>query len=667
MKRIIPLSLLIISMLNGSEVTLETIGVESTFVTEVSKNAQTSADLADALSSSIPSIDMNRRSGIANDIYIRGQKRDNISVEVDGTKVCGACVNRMDPPVSHILASQIDNVEVIEGPYDVENFGTLSGGVKITTKQPSQREKGELNFGIGSWGYKKLGATFSGGNEYIRLLLSGSMESSGQYKDGNGDTIAQQLENYASKNPAVAGTQLKPEYEDMDAYSKKSLMTKVYIPTFENQELRVSYTANRSDDVLYGNSKMDAVYDNSNIYSVEYNIDNITDFYKNINLQYYYSDVNHPMSTEYRLSSNNPAMANTNHLKTTMSGIKLKNSFDLDGHKILIGLDSSRRTWDGDYYKTETGLPLPTGNSKSIDNSLTKNMAIFTTLKKEYGALNVDLGLRYDSTEITHETLSSNSYNALGLNFMLSYNLNDDSRIFLGAGEASRVPDARELYFRSSNGAWVGTEDLKQTTNNEVDLGYELSLDMFDFKIKTFYSKLDDYIYYQKGLPEHNFKNIDATIYGAELTASIYPTDEITIDMGLSYKKGKKDEALEGQSDKDLADIAPLRGDIKVSYEYAKDSTASVELKASDKWNNIDSDNGEQELNSWAVVNLKLKHAVNKKFNFTLGVNNLFDKTYIINNSYADLTLITVADGSDDVMLMNEPGRYLYTNVSFKF
>ena len=667
MKRIIPLSLLTISMLNGSEVTLETIGVESTFVTEVSKNAQTSADLADALSSSIPSIDMNRRSGIANDIYIRGQKRDNISVEVDGTKVCGACVNRMDPPVSHILASQIDDVEVIEGPYDVENFGTLSGGVKITTKQPSQREKGELNFGVGSWGYKKLGATFSGGNDYIRLLLSGSMESSRQYKDGNGDTIAQQLENYASDNPAVAGTQLKPEYEDMDAYSKKSLMTKVYIPTFENQELRVSYTANRSDDVLYGNSKMDAVYDNSNIYSVEYNIDNITDFYKNINLQYYYSDVDHPMSTEYRLSSNNPAMANTNHLKTTMAGVKLKNSFNIDEYQLLVGFDSSKRTWDGDYYKTETGLPLPAGNSKSIDNSVTKNMALFTTLEKEYDSLSVDLGLRYDSTKITHETLDSNSYSALGLNLMLSYNLNDDSRIFLGAGKASRVPDARELYFRSSNGTWVGTEDLKQTTNSEIDLGYELSQEMFEFKLKTFYSKLDDYIYYQKGLPEHNFKNIDAIIYGAELTASIYPTDEITVDMGLSYKKGKKDKALDGQSDKDLADIAPIRGDIKLSYEYARDSIASVELKASDKWSDIDSDNGEQELNSWAVVNLKLKHAVNKKFDFTLGVNNLFDKTYIVNNSYADLTLITVTDGSDDVMLMNEPGRYLYTNVSFKF
>ena len=48
---------------------------------------------------------------------------------------------------------------------------------------------------------------------------------------------------------------------------------------------------------------MDALYDDSNIYSVEYNINNITDTYENINIQYYKSDVDHPMGTDYRKSA----------------------------------------------------------------------------------------------------------------------------------------------------------------------------------------------------------------------------------------------------------------------------------------------------------------------------------------------------------------------------
>ena len=676
MKRIIPLSLIAVASLYAAEVELTPISVESTVIAEVAENAKTSADVAQALSTSVPSIDMSRRSGIANDIYIRGQKRDNISVEVDGTKVCGACVNRMDPPVSHILASQIDEIEVIEGPYDVTNFGTMSGGIKVTTKQPTQKFQGEMNFGIGSWGYSKIGATASGGNDLVRVLVSVSRESSDQYKDGNGDTMADQVDNYVAANPGLitggtpAGTtdpRYQPEYHDMPAYTKKSVMAKAFVSTAEDQELRLSVTANRSDDVLYPNSKMDAIYDDSNIYGVAYNIDNLSDSYKNVNLQYYYSDVDHPMATSYRMSGAvNPMTDVTNHLTTSMQGLKLKNTLLLGSHELLVGLDGSKRTWDGDYYRTLTHAPLPAGNSKSIDDSETTNMSIFAKLDKSYGDLSVTLGARFDSSEITHATLQSNDYTAFSANIFTSYALNKENRIFLGFGQASRIPDARELYFTGSGGNLMGTPDLDQTTNQEIDLGYEVNNDTFKFKVKAFYSMLKDYIYIEKGVSTNAFQNIDATIYGAELSASIYATDDITIDMSAAYKVGEKDEALAGgQTDTDLADISPLRGSIALNYEYMNNSIATLEVQASDDWDTIDSDNGEQELDAWTIVNLKAKHALNKNLDFTVGVNNVFDETYAVSNTYADLILLT--GGTTDVMLMNEPGRYFYTNLDFKF
>ena len=74
MKKIIPLSLIAVLSLSATEIELAPIGVEATVITEVAKNAQISADLAEALNNNIPSIDMSRRSGIANDVFIRGQK-----------------------------------------------------------------------------------------------------------------------------------------------------------------------------------------------------------------------------------------------------------------------------------------------------------------------------------------------------------------------------------------------------------------------------------------------------------------------------------------------------------------------------------------------------------------------------------------------------------------
>ncbi|SFV53831.1 TonB-dependent receptor [hydrothermal vent metagenome] len=665
MKKSITLSLLAIASLHATDIELAPIDVQSTVITEVAQNAQTSADVAAALSSSVPSIDMSRRSGIANDVFIRGQKKDNISVEVDGTKIYGACPNRMDPPISHILANQINSIQVIEGPYDVTTYGNLSGGLKIKTKKPTKDFKAQINLGFGAWNYKKFGASASGGNDFIRVIAAVSTESSDQYHDGNGDSIAQQIDKYVAKNPAAAGAKFQPTYYNMPAYTKKSAMAKAFITTAKNQELRLSVTANRSDNVLYGNSKMDAIYDNSNIYSIAYNIDNISDSYKNINLEYYHSDVDHPMDNSYRMASFGVKPIMTNWLHTNLDGIKLKNKFNINSYILLIGLDGSNRKWDGHYEKNHNEFFLPGGKGrKSIDNALTKNAALFAKLSKAYGSLNLSVGARVDDTSITNDANQNNNYHSIGANLLTTYNFNKDNKLFFGMGQAYRVPDAKELYFVAPMGNEVGSNRLKDVRNQEIDLGYKTDNDNFSFKIKTFYSKLKDYIYYHKGVPQHNYENIDATIYGGEVSGSYYVNDDMTVDMGASYKRGKKDKALAGQTNTNLADMAPLRGNIALNYEYANNSLATLETVMSKRWNKVDDDNGEQVLAGWAVVNAKVKHAVNKKFDLTVGVNNIFDVSYAQSNTYADLTLVS---GGGDVMLMNEPGRYVYTNLDFKF
>jgi iron complex outermembrane receptor protein len=136
------------------------------------------------------------------------------------------------------------------------------------------------------------------------------------------------------------------------------------------------------------------------------------------------------------------------------------------------------------------------------------------------------------------------------------------------------------------------------------------------------------------------------------------------MDFGLAWQRGQKDEALAGQSDRDLAEIPPLKVNLGLNYDYAPRSSARVELVAADKWSDFDGDNGEQELDAYSVVNLKVTHAINRNIELTGGVDNVFDKTYAVSNTYQDLTLLS-AGGV--VMLMNEPGRYLYLNAAYKF
>lgn len=343
-------------------------------------------------------------------------------------------------------------------------------------------------------------------------------------------------------------------------------------------------------------------------------------------------------------------------------GIKLKSTYSMGNAMLLLGLDSSKREWRGEYSNNITGIVM----GDSISNAVTKNSAVFAKFDKDFAQLHLTMGARYDHTTVKDNDIhhQDNTYNALSANVMATYHISKTNKIFAGLGHAARVPDGRELYFKQA-GATIGTPNLKQTKNTEFDLGYEFGNDSLELKIKGFYSMLKDYIYIKKGATSNAFYNIDATVYGGELSASYYLTDDISLDGGLSYKRGKKKNPLNGQTNTNLADMAPLRGNVALNYEYANNSTLTFEMQASDRWDTIDDENGEQVLAGWAVANLKLKHAVNKQFDLTLGMNNIFNKTYAQSNTYADLTLITTGGG--DVVLLNEPGRYFYTNLDFKF
>ncbi len=653
---------------------LGTISVESTRVSDVSGEEVKSADLADALSKQLPSISIVRRSGIANDIILRGQKKDNINITIDNSKIYGACPNRMDPPTSHILTNNIDSINIIEGPYDVENFGSLSGSVSIITKKPAQELEGEISVNMGSWDYRKTAASFSGGSEGVGFMLSVSRESSGQYEDGDGNDFYQQIANLDPSAPA--GVQYKDIYRNLDAYDKRTVMGKLFFDLSDNQQLRLSATANRSDDILYPSSKMDAIYDDSNLYNIEYSITDLGKYSRALDVQYYVTEVDHPMSTFYRNSSG-PDSVNekTNHLTTEMQGFKIKNRLDINSDtELSIGIDSSVRNWDGEYLGEGTQTAV-TGYD-SIADVDTENTALFAELERRFTNFDIKAGVRFDDTSITPDSntgLPSNDYQSVSANIRSTITANSNTRYFIGAGKSTRVPDARELYFQGAmvNGMMVmtpliGTPDLDDTSNYEIDLGVENSYDAFNVKTRLFYSQLKDYIYYNADNASSNaFENIDASIYGLEINGSYFVNDTLFIDFGLAWLRGEKDQPLAGQTDTDLAEITPLKANISANYEYGYKNMASIELVAVDAWDNYDADNGEQALPGYGVINIKLTHHLSKQFELTAGIDNLLDRTYAASNTYKDLTLL--ADGSGDVMLMNEPGQYAYINAAYKF
>jgi len=677
----VALSFACVMTLQAAQVEMGTIDVEAKADTEVIKDVHgediKSADLGEALFKQSPSVSLVRRSGIANDVIVRGQKKDNINVTIDGTKVCGACPNRMDPPVSHVLTNNIDYIEINEGPYNVEDFGVLSADVKIYTLTPTDEFEGEVNVGFGSWGYKKAALSASGAiTENVKFLISASAENSEQYEDGDGNDFAGQIDREIARGAVPATTQYQPQYRDMDAYTKKTVLAKLFWNITDNQELRLSYTGNRSDDILYPSSKMDAIYDDSDIFNVEYIAKDLGKYSKELKVQLYQSEVQHPMSTKYRLMGAKDYM--THELSTKMQGTNIKNTFDVDNHTITAGIDYSLRNWDGWYTKNEK--PLKGDFYYSIDDVDTENIAFFLKDKITMDKLVLDLGLRYDDTTITPANSRmkleqpDNEYNELNGYIFATYNMDKDTEFFMGAGKSTRVPDAKELYWIGApkplpNGTMfapsVGTPDLEATKNYEVDFGLEKKFENATVKAKVFYSQLEDFIAYNSSNKQYKYENVDASIYGFELSGTFVATAELYFNYGMAYQRGEKDTPLKGQTGTDMPEIPPFKFNAAAIYDYDDTLSFKAELIASDSWTNFDYENGEQELDAYGILNLKGSKQWGG-FELTLGVDNLFDKTYAVSNTYNDLILLPTI-GNNEVMLMNEPGRYFYTNLKYTF
>ncbi|MDD2400127.1 MAG: TonB-dependent receptor, partial [Sulfurovum sp.] len=88
MKKLVCLSVAASFCLHAANVELGTIEVEEKIETEVIKDVSNeeikSADVAEGLAKESSSVWLVRRSGISNDIIVRGQKKDNINVTIDG-------------------------------------------------------------------------------------------------------------------------------------------------------------------------------------------------------------------------------------------------------------------------------------------------------------------------------------------------------------------------------------------------------------------------------------------------------------------------------------------------------------------------------------------------------------------------------------------------------
>jgi iron complex outermembrane receptor protein len=453
----------------------------------------------------------------------------------------------------------------------------------------------------------------------------------------------------------------------------------VLVETADNQRFCFSSSYGQAHDILTPRVAMDTEKEKTYLNKIEYTIDNLNSISEQLGISAYYNRIEHYPYGKYRTL---PIGIDQKRIEAIsyMSGAQIENKTVSKIGLLTYGTDFYFRNWYGDVINRDTGAIL---NNELFPDVNELDVGAYLKAERDIGKLSLTAGLRADvfhtkaqedlkfSKAMTNTNGSTDVFPSA--NVFLKYFLKDETNLFGGVGLTNRTPTTVERYVQESN-TYYGNPDLKPSRNLETDLGFETKIfDRLKFRTKGFYSYLGDYIYQeQKAGGVRTYTNIDAYLVGGDAVASFDLSRGFNLEAGAAYQRGRKLSQPENNNDKNIAEIAPLKTKLALNYDN-HGFFAVYEWVHSERSKNIDSDAGETPLKGWDVFNFRAGYQFGEGkrnqplldgLSLNFGIDNMFDKKYAVANSYEyDPT----DPGGANVRIVNEPGRFIYGSLSYKF
>jgi iron complex outermembrane recepter protein len=678
------------------EVVLEEIEVKSSRpprvdTLEVREVRETAArDLGEALEQGMGLAKV-RKAGIANDLVLRGMKKDDVNVLVDGARVHGACTARMDPPAFHLDYAEVDRVEVRRGPFDVTQPGGLGGLVDVRTRAAGAGIGTELHASFGSAGATETSAVASYGSARADLLLGGAFKSSHAYAAGDGRTFT------AARNDGPPAARFRDTSSDRTAYDIRSGWAKLGLVPAEGQRLEVSYTRQSAIDVLYPYLLMDGISDDTDRVNATWRVAAPAGPFARVLGQLYWSRVTHGMDDRLRCSSAQDTTACTGALPRSYSmrtdarasvvGAKLEAA--LGGPDSVadarIGADFYSRNWHNETTKLARMMPgTPYMTEASIPDVTLVELGAYAEAKRALRpGLRLTAGGRADLVQSAPDVDRSSLYRTyhpgaeldlsrsdvlLAGNVQVDWDLALGASLFAGYGHGMRVPDQQERYIAGSAmmagmPAWVGNPALRPTQSDELDLGARWVGGGLLVKAQVFHAWLRDYVTLANltvtpeggGTPltAKTYANVRARTYGGEASARVAFPAHLFATAQLSYTRGENASA-----GTPLAEMPPLHASLALRYDVGVFFAEAEEAWAA-RQDRVDPALREAATAAWFTTQARVGVDWNGLKAFA-GVRNLFDRMYYDHLSYQ-------RDPFSDGFKVPEPGRTVYASLMYGF
>ncbi|WP_419770546.1 MAG: TonB-dependent copper receptor [Candidatus Marinarcus sp.] len=651
------------------------------------------SDGADFLKN-IPGFSVKRKGGTDGDPILRGMSGSKLGIFSDGQEIYGGCGGRMDPPTAYIFPESYDSVVITKGPQTVLVGSGFSAGVVQFEKNPKYYSTPAYDiyssFKQGSFGRSDQFIDVSGGGPLGYAQLIATRSHSDDYKDGRGDTVNSE---YTRWNTSL---------------------TLGYTPT---DDTTFEISGSKGDgEAKYADRTMDAsklLRENIALKIIKYNLAKNID---KVEMQVYRNYVDHimdnyslreppisPMTGQKAYSAMNPD-------RTTIGG-NLKVTTEIPSLLLtnITGIDFKEDEHTGRSAMMKTSAALADSTMLSASRQTDFDFSQMGFFNESTIDINEDnriiAGIRLDKHEVTDKRTklgmliyNNPNYNKTEKDTLTSgfiryekdipdYGLNT----YIGFGHAERFADywERTKYNlegitnanKSDPNAITSQNTPEPEKTNQIDIGANWATGDFTTSISMFYSKVNDYILnrwfdengnqmtvpYGMGTTTYTtVSNIDATIYGGELSASYNITNEYKIIGSLTHVIGKNDT-----DNKPLAQQPPLEGKLSVMYDDGKYS-AGLLARFISKQDRYDIGAGSIVMNGVdkgetpgaSIFSINGGYKYNKNVSLSFGVDNLFDKAYIEHLSNSNVSSATTFMAQERIY---EPGRNVWFELKTKF
>lgn len=633
-----------------------------------------------ALLRKLPGAHVNHNGPVTGIAQYRGMYGPRVDISVDGAHIVPGGPNLMDPPLHYAPGAMLESLSVYRGIAPVSAGQETIGGSVIATTSQGQFGDGEafsvngrvnaaaqaVNRGLLGYGL------IAGGNQNHKLHLSGLSEAGddARFPDGK-----------------IRPSEYRRDRVDLG-----------YGWQHDDHALNIAAGRSETDDAGTPALAMDIATVDANLARVSYRFrsDDWT-----IEAAAHGNEVNHTM-TNFLLRPPPADLGSYRQNDASSRGA---------GYRLAAEFFGSRATWrvgtDGQSDEHDSDISNPNNAAFFVTNfnaSQRRVLGLFAETAYRFGQnWELQAGLRGNRVSMdSGEVASSMAMMMPGVG-ILAQRFNtadrqttDDNVDWVARGNWSpkghwlvtaavarktRSGAYQEKYLwlpleaaggLADGNNYVGDIKLKPEVAHQAEFGFDWNDGTARFSPRIFFSYVDDYI---QGVPSTDpvvravsammgspdplqFANVDAILYGVDLTWGLDLTDRWGLYGLANYVRGERRDI-----DDDLYRIAAPNTTIGLNYAGRRWS-ASVESMLYRRQNNVSATNGETRSAGYALVNMAGRVELGGGVGLAIGIDNLFNRFY-----QDHLGGVNRAQNPDLAVGERLPGwgRNLYTRLQWEF